>query len=69
MLDKKLLKGTRWLLLKNQGTINDNIEAKKRLEEALLINLPLSTEYYLKEELKLIWQQEEKQECQKVFGQ
>jgi len=58
MLEKKLLKGTRWLLLKNQGTINDNIEAKKKLEEALLINQPLSTAYYLKEELKLIWQQQ-----------
>lgn len=33
------------------------------------MNQPLATAYYLKEELKLIWQQKNKEDSQKVFGQ
>jgi len=53
---RDVLKGTRWLLLRN----NDNLteRAKGRLEEALKINQPLASAYYLKEELKLLWMQE-----------
>jgi len=35
----------------------------------LNINQPLATAYYLKEELKLIWQQANREECEKFFGQ
>lgn len=45
------------------------MEARHRLEDALRINEPLAISYYLKEELKLIWQQNNIEECKKVFGQ
>jgi len=53
----------------NRETLNDNFEARTKLEEALKINEPLSIAYYLKEELKLLWQQRDQKECRKVFGQ
>ncbi|MBM2814251.1 MAG: transposase family protein [Ignavibacteria bacterium] len=55
-------------MLKNQDTIEDEVGAKKKLEEALQVNQSLSVAYYLKEELKLIWQQRSKEECEKFFG-
>ena len=42
-LQKKVLKGTRWLLLKNAYNLNEEKNEKERLEEALLVperNLP-----------------------------
>jgi len=54
---KKLIKGTRWLLLKNSENLKDEKAEKKRLEEALQVNKPLATAYYLKEDLKQLWQQ------------
>lgn len=52
---RDVLKGTRWLLLRNNDNLTD--KAKQRLEEALKINQPLASAYYLKEELKLLWMQ------------
>lgn len=49
------IKGTRWLLLKNSDNLTD--KAKKRLEDALEVNKPLASVYYLKEELRLLWAQ------------
>jgi transposase len=65
---KQLLKGTRWLLLKNSENLNDQWEESRRLEEALAINKPLAIAYYLKEELNLIWEQNSKQEAEKFLG-
>jgi transposase len=65
---KQLLKGTRWLLLKNNENLNDQWEERERLEEALAINKPLAIAYYLKEELKLLWEQDSKQEAEKFLG-
>ena len=65
---KKLLKGTRWLLLKNDENLDDEREERKKLEEALAINKPLSIAYYLKEDLKLLWEQESKQYAKKLLG-
>jgi len=56
-LQKKVLKGTRWLLLKNTYNLNEEKNEKERLEEALKLNKPLATAYYLKEDLKRIWLQ------------
>ena len=56
-LQKKVLKGTRWLLLKNSYNLNEQKNEKERLEEALNLNKPLATAYYLKEELRQIWSQ------------
>jgi len=65
---KKLLKGTRWLLLKNSENLDTVKDEEKRLNEALEINKPLATAYYLKEELGLLWEQETKEEAEKFLG-
>ncbi len=52
-----MLKGTRWLLLKNAGNLDKEMGEKKRLEEAPALNKPLATAYYMKEELRLFWEQ------------
>jgi transposase len=56
-LQKKVLKGTRWLLLRNPENLNAEKREHERLEEALSLNKPLATAYYLKEELRLLWEQ------------
>ena len=54
---KKVLKGSRWLLLKNPENLDEAKDEKKRLEEALALNKPLATAYYLKEDLRQFWEQ------------
>lgn len=51
---RKVLKGTRYLLLGNGADIFDK-EYKTRLDNALDMNRPLSQAYYLKEQLREIW--------------
>ena len=60
--DKKILKGTRWLLLKNPENLSTDKDEPKRLQEALEINTPLATAYYLKEDLRQqLWSQPTKE--------
>jgi transposase len=59
-LAKKVLKGTRWLLLKNPENLDDEHDERKRLEEALALNKPLASVYYMKEDLRQIWDQKDK---------
>jgi transposase len=59
-MHKQVLKGTRWLLLKNPEDLDPTKREKERLDEALLLNRPLATAYYLKEDLRQIWSQEDK---------
>jgi transposase len=54
---KKVLKGARWLLLKNPENLDAEKDEKQRLEEALALNKPLATAYYLKEDLRRFWEQ------------
>ena len=54
---KKVLKGARWLLLKNPENLDTDKDEKARLEEALALNKPLATAYYLKEDLRRFWEQ------------
>ncbi len=54
---KKILKGTRWLLLKRADGLDGSKGERARLEEALALNRPLATAYYLKEELRQFWEQ------------
>jgi transposase len=54
---KEVLKGTRWLLLKNPENLDDEKGEKRRLEEALALNKPLATAYYMKDELRRFWEQ------------
>ena len=65
---KKILKGTRWLLLKNKENLDNEKDEKKRLEQALSINRPLTVAYYLKEDLKLLWEQKNKKDAKKFLG-
>lgn len=62
-LQKKVLKGTRWLLLKNAERLDSIPNEKKHLEEALKLNEPLALAYYMKEYLRLIWKQPNKEEA------
>ena len=57
VLHKEVLKGTRWLLLKNRENLDTAKDEKKRLEEALALNKPLATAYYMKEDLRRFWEQ------------
>jgi transposase len=54
---KEVLKGTRWLLLKNAENLDEEKDEKKRLKEALALNEPLAVAYYMKEDLRRFWQQ------------
>ena len=58
---KAVLKGTRWLLLKNAENLDAEKDEKSRLKEALKLNEPLATAYYLKEDLRRFWEQPGKQ--------
>jgi len=59
-LDKQVLKGTRWLLLKNPENLDKSRREPKRLREALKLNESLAAAYYLKEELRELWNQPDK---------
>ena len=66
-LQKKVLKGTRWLLLKNPENLNDDNDKKERLQAALKINSPLAAAYYLKEDLRQIWDQRHKSDARQIL--
>ena len=52
---QKVLKGSRWLLLKDPDNLDEDRNESKRLEQALKLNAPLATAYYLKEDLRRLW--------------
>lgn len=54
---QKLLKGIRWLLLKNPENLDPLRRERQRLERALSLNEPLAIAYYMKEDLRQIWMQ------------
>jgi transposase len=54
---KKVLKGSRWLLLKAAENLDPERDEEARLEEALRLNKPLAKAYYLKEDLRQFWAQ------------
>ena len=56
MMQKKVLKGTRWLLLKAAENLDEKRDEKKKLEEALALNKSLAVAYYLKEDLRQFWE-------------
>src|SRR4051794_13018171 len=57
VMQKEVLKGTRWLLLKAAENLDEERDEKKKLEEALALNKSLATAYYLKEDLRQFWEQ------------
>jgi transposase len=56
-LQKQVLKGTRWLLLKNHKSLDPAKGELGRLQEALRLNESLAIAYYLKDDLKQLWEQ------------
>lgn len=68
LLHKQVLKGTRWLLLKNPENLDDARDEHTRLREALALNEPLYKAYYMKEDLRRVWEQSSKAKAQKILG-
>jgi len=66
-LHKDVLKGTRWLLLKNPENLDPARNESQRLHEALLLNQPLAAAYYLKDDLRRVWEQPDKQAARRVL--
>jgi transposase len=64
-LHKAVLKGTRWLLLKNPENLDDDRNEHQRLQDALSLNAPLATAYYLKEDLRQFWEQATKPQAER----
>ena len=60
VMDTKVLKGLRWLLLKHPENLDESKNERIRLQEALDLNRSLALAYYLKEDLSQIWQQSTK---------
>lgn len=65
--ERRVLKGTRWLLLKNPENLDDGRNELDRLMAALRLNQPLSIAYYLKEDLRQIWQQPNQRTARRVL--
>jgi transposase len=66
-LQKNVLKGVRWLLLKRPENLDPARNEPKRLQEALRLNEPLAIAYYLKEELSEVWEQDDQQIAETVL--
>jgi len=66
-LHRDILKGTRWLLLKNPENLDPTRNERQRLDEALRLNQPLATVYYLKEDLRQVWNQPDKATARRVL--
>jgi transposase len=49
----RVIKGTRWLLLRRAGTLD--LDGQEHLQEALQLNAPLAAAYMMKEDLAQIW--------------
>jgi transposase len=66
-MEKRALKGIRWLLLKRPENLDPARNEPARLQEALRLNEPLAIAYYLKEELNEIWEQDDEQQAQALL--
>jgi len=66
-MDKKVLQGARWLLLKNPENLDPKRQERERLEGALRMNQPLATVYSMKEDLRQIWSQPDKETATRVL--
>lgn len=65
--ERKILKGTLWLLLKNPENLDDERDETQRLADALELNTPLTIAYYMKEELRQIWWQTSKAAARRLL--
>ncbi len=56
-LQRDVLKGTRWLLLKHMESLDEERQEPQRLLEALKLNESLAIAYYLRDDLNQFWEQ------------
>ena len=63
-MDKAVLKGTRWLLLKRPENLDESRDDHTRLREALELNESLSLAYYMKDDLNEVWEQDSQEEAE-----
>ena len=66
-LQKKVLKGVRWLLLKRPDNLDTSRREPERLREALRLNEPLAMAYHLKDELNEIWEQDDRESAEALL--
>ncbi len=66
-LQKKVLKGIRWLLLKRPEHLDASRREPERLAEALRLNEPLAMAYHLKDELNELWEQEDRESAEALL--
>jgi transposase len=66
---KEALKGTRWILLKNPENLDESKNEKERLNKLLEINQPLAAAYLMKEKLRFIWFQTDKEHAEKELDE
>lgn len=64
---RDVVKGLRWVLLRNSEDVSKDKKASRRLKEALDMNAQLAQAYYLKEELRTIWMQASKKQAEKIL--
>jgi len=68
VLHKQVLKGTRWLLLKNSENLDPKKRERERLDEALELNAPLYVAYYMKDQLRMFWCQPNKRAARQFLN-
>jgi len=68
VMHKDVLKGIRWLLLKNPENLDPKKNEQARLDEALQLNKPLYTAYYMKELLRQLWWQDDKRTARRFLN-
>ena len=66
-LEKNVLKGVRWLLLKRPEHLDSSRREPERLRKALRLNEPLAMAYHLKDELNEIWEQEDRESAEALL--
>lgn len=67
-LGKDVLKGIRWLLLKNPENLDPKKRERERLDEALALNESLFIAYYMKDQLRLLWSQPDKRTARQFLN-
>ena len=65
--DQEVIKGTRWLLLKNPENLDETRSEPQQLQQALKLNEPLAKAYYMKEDLREVWNQPSKEAAEEFF--
>ncbi len=66
-MQKDVLKGVRWLLLKRPENLDASKREPERLRQALKLNEPLAIAYHLKDQLNEIWEQDDQETAQALL--